>query len=126
MKERWGGGEKGWMCPSSLRSRMRGLPGDDETILREFGDKRVHHVSEVAALGNDGALALVRGAAVEHLGGHVKLGRAAEPVGNRLELPHQLKEFVTERSSGSGVVGDHDRIQAVPGSTPLVVADHPG
>jgi hypothetical protein len=35
---------------------MRRLPRDNETVLRELGDQRVHHVDQVAAVGDEGTL----------------------------------------------------------------------
>src|SRR5260370_35234563 len=90
--------------PWRSRSRMRGLPRDDETILRELGDKGVDHIGELPAIADDGALALIGGAVVEHLGDHVELGRAAKPVPHRLQLPHKLQELAPHRSPRPRIV----------------------
>ena len=76
---------------------MRGLSRDNEAILREFCDQGINDVVEPATAGDDGPLPFVRSAAVKHLGNDTQLGRAAQPVGDRLELARQLVQFVTKR-----------------------------
>ena len=83
--------------PSRSRLACAASPG----TTKRFSVNSVTSVSTTSRssppLGDDGALAFVRGAAVQHLGDHAELRRAAQPVGYRLELPAQLEELVPER-----------------------------
>ena len=82
---------------------MTAIPAEDELVLRELGDERVHHARQVAFAAVHSALPLVRGAAFEDLGGDRELLGTSEPPCYRLQVTKKLIDLVPQRGGRAGI-----------------------
>src|ERR1700751_873306 len=105
---------------ASVRSSpMPTIPAQDEFVLRELGDERVHHAGQVAFAAVHATLALVGGSVLKHLGSNCQLFSPPESPCYRLKITHELINFITQRRSLPRLAGDDARVEPVPGRAPL-------
>src|SRR3984885_15729583 len=85
-------------------SPMPTIPAQDELVLRELGDERVHHAGQVAFAAVHGTLPLVGSPVLKHLGGNRELFRTAEPPCYRLQVTDELIYIIPERHGHARLV----------------------
>src|ERR1700760_2947783 len=103
---------------------MPTIPAEDEFVLRELGDERVHHAGQVAVAAVHGTLPLVGGPVLKHLGSDRELFCTAEPPCYRLQVTDELIYLIAKRHRYACLVGDDVSVEPVPGGAPLVVGNH--